>query len=203
MAAMACAASAATFTVTKVADTADGACDEDCSLREAVIAANASLGEASIVVPPGVYVLDRLGAGEDQSQTGDLDLRVSMSIVGAGASRTVLDGAQADRLIHVPGAEFTPVPVMVTIRDLSVRNGSVAGDGGGIATEGPGQLELERVLVENNHADSGGGVFGFNLVVKDSALIGNRAELGGRERGRRSRGLRSRLSERSHLLSGE
>ena len=38
------AAQAATFTVTKTDDTADGSCDSDCSLREAVIAANANAG---------------------------------------------------------------------------------------------------------------------------------------------------------------
>ena len=32
---------AATFTVTKTADTNDGACDGDCSLREAIVATNA------------------------------------------------------------------------------------------------------------------------------------------------------------------
>ena len=35
---------AATFVVTKTADTADGTCDADCSLREAIIAANAAAG---------------------------------------------------------------------------------------------------------------------------------------------------------------
>ena len=33
--------SAATFTVTKIADTNDGTCNADCSLREAILAANA------------------------------------------------------------------------------------------------------------------------------------------------------------------
>ncbi|HMS09159.1 MAG TPA: CSLREA domain-containing protein, partial [Pyrinomonadaceae bacterium] len=33
---------AATFTVTKIEDTNDGTCDADCSLREAVAAANAA-----------------------------------------------------------------------------------------------------------------------------------------------------------------
>ena len=32
---------AATFTVTKTTDTNDGSCNADCSLREAIIAANA------------------------------------------------------------------------------------------------------------------------------------------------------------------
>jgi CSLREA domain-containing protein len=38
------AARAATFTVTKLVDTNDGACNADCSLREAVIAANNNAG---------------------------------------------------------------------------------------------------------------------------------------------------------------
>ena len=33
----------AVFTVTKIADTNDGVCDADCSLREAVAAANAAV----------------------------------------------------------------------------------------------------------------------------------------------------------------
>jgi len=46
---------AATSAVAKTDDTADGACDADCSLREAVIAANAAPGADEIVVPAGVY----------------------------------------------------------------------------------------------------------------------------------------------------
>jgi len=41
-------AAAATFTVTKTADTNDGTCDTDCSLREAVAAANTNLGHDTI-----------------------------------------------------------------------------------------------------------------------------------------------------------
>jgi len=37
----------ATFTVTKTADTNDGACTADCSLREAIVAANAAAGADS------------------------------------------------------------------------------------------------------------------------------------------------------------
>ncbi|MBT8079470.1 MAG: CSLREA domain-containing protein, partial [Gammaproteobacteria bacterium] len=47
-------ASAATFTVTKTADTNDGSCDADCSLHEAIVAANATGGPHTIAfsVPP-------------------------------------------------------------------------------------------------------------------------------------------------------
>lgn len=36
---------AATFTVSKTADTADGTCNSDCSLREAITAANSAVGD--------------------------------------------------------------------------------------------------------------------------------------------------------------
>lgn len=39
---------AATYTVTKTADTSDGTCDADCSLREAVAAANANSGADTV-----------------------------------------------------------------------------------------------------------------------------------------------------------
>src|SRR3990167_3557631 len=39
---------AATYTVTKTADTSDGTCDADCSLREAIVAANANAGADTI-----------------------------------------------------------------------------------------------------------------------------------------------------------
>ena len=50
-------AHAATFAVTKTADTNDGTCDADCSLRESVVAANAAVGADTITVPAGTYLL--------------------------------------------------------------------------------------------------------------------------------------------------
>ena len=40
-----------TFPVTKTADTNDGTCDPDCSLREAIGAANAHAGSSGFVLP--------------------------------------------------------------------------------------------------------------------------------------------------------
>jgi CSLREA domain-containing protein len=48
----------ATWTVTKQADTNDGACNSACSLREAVRAANAAGGANTIAIPAGTYTLD-------------------------------------------------------------------------------------------------------------------------------------------------
>lgn len=44
------AVNAATFTVTKIADTNDGSCNRDCSLREAIAAANVAATSDNLVV---------------------------------------------------------------------------------------------------------------------------------------------------------
>ena len=74
---------AATFHVTKTADTNDGACaPTDCSLREAVIAANALVGPDTILLPAGTYELTIVGPDEDAAATGDLDSVESYSDQG-------------------------------------------------------------------------------------------------------------------------
>lgn len=49
----ACMAQAATYTVTKTADTNDGVCDADCSLREAIVQANINAGQDTIAFAIG------------------------------------------------------------------------------------------------------------------------------------------------------
>jgi CSLREA domain-containing protein len=95
------AACAATFTVTKTEDTADGKCDADCSLREAVIAANATPATDVIVIPPGTYQLSIKGPEEDAAATGDLDLNQPVEIAGAGARSTIIRGDGTDRVFDV------------------------------------------------------------------------------------------------------
>ena len=48
---------ARTFQVTKTADTNDGTCDPDCSLREAIAGANRGGGADDVSVPAGTYLL--------------------------------------------------------------------------------------------------------------------------------------------------
>ena len=84
---------AASLTVTKTADTNDGVCDSDCSLREAISAANANPGADTITLPAGTYLLTlpNAVANEDNNATGDLDVRDSLTIVGAGSASTVIE----------------------------------------------------------------------------------------------------------------
>ena len=92
-----------TFQVTKTLDTRDGKCDADCSLREAIIAANQHPGPDTVMVPAGTYVLQQVGQ-EDQAAAGDLDILDDLTLMGAGAESTLIDGNQIDRVfrIHSP-----------------------------------------------------------------------------------------------------
>ncbi len=173
-------AGATLFAVTTTADGNDGACDADCSLREAVIAANAAEGPDVISVPAGTYFLSGAG-GEDAAATGDLDLTDSVTIEGAGMALTIIDGDRIDRLVDlVPGASDT---LTVTLRRLRLQHGKVpAGDaqgGGAILWEEPFSeknliLTLEFVaLVDNDAGDSDGGGGGLRVDQEDpgAALV--------------------------------
>jgi CSLREA domain-containing protein len=167
---------AATFFVTKTADDPVGACDADCSLREAVIAANQSPGHDTIIVPAGIYVLSLVGAGEDEAATGDLDLNDDVEIVGDPDGGTVIDGLSSDRMIHLDG--FT-----VTLVDLVLTNGRTIGDffgAGGILVES-GTLTMTRCVLSSCSCDGhGGGLFSLGLVTIDrSAVVHNTGANGG------------------------
>ena len=61
----------ATFTVTKTADTFDGACNADCSFREALQAANVYTNSDMIMVPAGIYTINPALGGPDEDTTVD------------------------------------------------------------------------------------------------------------------------------------
>ena len=98
---------AATFTVTRFDDANDGTCDSDCSLREAVIAANAAGGADTVILPAGSYDLTitdmRSGMDEDSAATGDLDIWAGgFTLEGAGSATTQIDARDlGSRAFHV------------------------------------------------------------------------------------------------------
>ncbi|MDP9231778.1 MAG: right-handed parallel beta-helix repeat-containing protein, partial [Actinomycetota bacterium] len=170
-------AHATTFTVTRLDDPMPGVCDSDCSLREAVRAVDAGSGGDTIALPAGRFRLTIAGAGEDAAATGDLDLTKSVTITGAGARQTLIDGTGIDRVFDVASG------VTALIADVTVTGGLVNGDGGGIASAGT--LTLLRDAITNNEAitagnNGGGGVDSTGiLAVTQSTISGNRAYNGG------------------------
>jgi uncharacterized repeat protein (TIGR01451 family) len=171
-------------------DTAHGGSDADTgeSLREAIMEANRNPSQKTwVLLDAKTYTLTRAGKSEDSNLTGDLDITLLgfVVVLGAGESRTVIDGNQLDRVFDVhPGGSLE-------LRDLTIRNGQsdCGQSGGGISSAGT--LTLLRVeVLSNATADcygggvsggNGGGVYCHNgsLTVNDSLLNDNWTGNGG------------------------
>ncbi|HEV2990309.1 MAG TPA: hypothetical protein VG759_17850, partial [Candidatus Angelobacter sp.] len=77
-----------------------------CSLREAIIEANATPGVDTIMVPAGTYTLTIPGIDESASLTGDLNITDGVNIVGAGSSTTIIQAGTSatngiDRVLDI------------------------------------------------------------------------------------------------------
>lgn len=124
---------AATFVVTRFDDGNDGTCDADCTLREAVIAANAAGGADTVLLPAGSYDLDiqdvTAGVDEDLAATGDLDIRAGgFTLEGAGAGTTEIDATTlGNRIFHVT-RDFSSAPI--TFRGVKLERGDASSFGG-------------------------------------------------------------------------
>ncbi|HSD24351.1 MAG TPA: choice-of-anchor Q domain-containing protein [Solirubrobacterales bacterium] len=186
MLAMASTASAATFRPTRTDDPVPNGCKpKDCSLREAVIAANASGMPATILLRPGRrYELTRAGPGEDAAATGDLDLTSDMAVKTRGfpppkkrhrrAKMAIIDGNDNDRIFDVygPGLRLD----WIVARDGHARQ-SAGDDGDGGAVRG-GFLKLHHSRLVSNVAAGNGGAFAspaspVNFAMKAALLEGN------------------------------
>ena len=105
--AFASAASAKTFVVTKKSDPNPGQCKaNDCSLREAVIAANDHIGKDVISLPSSssAYKLTRTppaDSDENQAEHGDLDLSDKTTVEHSGKGRATVDANGVDRAFDV------------------------------------------------------------------------------------------------------
>lgn len=173
------AAPIATFTVTKTADTNDGVCDADCSLREAIVAANANPGADTINFGVhGMFLLSLTGAGEDAAASGDLDITGDLTLQGISPSLTIIDGNMTDRVFDVRPA--TGTTLHVTLANLTIQHGSLASgignNGAGIndpgSTSGISMMTLTQVTVSNNTTgNNGGGI----SISRNFAAIGDPA----------------------------
>lgn len=172
-------AQAATFEVTRTNDPAPNGCKKrDCSLREAVIAANNRNGADAIVLPRrATYRLSQAGNLEDESATGDLDITGRLTIRHPGKGRAKINANGIDRVLHIP-VETAPL----TLSKIEVRGGANPGaDAGGILADS--DVTLLRSWVIRNTADDGAGIdmdTDADLVMRRSKVLHNVADdLGG------------------------
>src|SRR4051812_44615242 len=94
-----------TYRPNKLGDHAPNHCTHaDCTLREALIAANGHAGHDKILMLGGkTYKLARAGTGEEAAKTGDLDILDDVTITHSGRRRATVDGNGIDRVFHFPG----------------------------------------------------------------------------------------------------
>lgn len=151
------AAAGAELLVTTTADELNT--DGDCSLREALRAANADIavdgcgagrGADILRLPAGIYTLTRPGGDEDAAATGDLDITAPLTVSGAGPATTIVDANALDRLLEV-------FDVAVTLSGLTLRNGLLADDtssGQASGIQSSGMLTLTNSAVTGNRIAS-------------------------------------------------
>src|SRR5688572_23730713 len=142
--------SAQVFTVTKTADTNDGSCDADCSLREAIAAANTSESDDTIQFDASVFSTAQTIA----LTNGQLAVCNNGNVVinGTGSDQLVISGNNQSRVLRVfPGAN-------ATLNNLTVANGNATFGpftgcppvGGGDASFGGGGIENAGTLSIND-----------------------------------------------------
>ena len=186
-------AMASTFKVNATVDAVDampgnGACATakgKCTLRAAIQEANAWPGLDVVKVPKGLYRLTLTGNNEPFGATGDLNIRHSIRIEGAGPYLTVIDGNICEVAGSCPGEGFSKStdrvlsisndrgPVAAFISGVGIQNGGGRDVfAGGIYIGKTASLTLVRSRVSNNRAHIfGGGIAnaGF-LVVSESEI---------------------------------
>ena len=146
------------------------------SLREAILAANNQSDADEIILLAGDYQLSLPGTGEDAAASGDLDILNPLTITGAGAGTTTIDGERIDRVFDL----FADV----TIADLTIEDGLTTDTGGGIRVGSTALLTLERSVVQNNESAEGGGIYNAGrLTLADVEVLNNVASPGTAEVG--------------------
>ncbi|HYJ05296.1 MAG TPA: putative Ig domain-containing protein, partial [Chthoniobacterales bacterium] len=158
--------------VTKIADTNDGICDADCSLREAI----------AQVCPGGTITFDTGGVFATpqtivlSTSFGALTINENVTIQGPGTAQqvTVQGSGNVAHRVFILNAGKT-----ATIQNLKITGGSADALGGaGILNEG--NLTLQNSTVSGNTTTfSGGGIFNNSvLTVFSSTVSGNTANDG-------------------------
>jgi len=163
------AAHGATFIVTRTDDPApDGCLPNDCSLREAIRAANDSRGSDRIELPAGTFTLSfpATALGEVTLVATD-----NVQIVGRGAGATRIRSAGDGQMFRVSHAALA-------LENLSVLNGRAGGanpTGGAIRAFGS-KLVLVNAVLSGHQAESMGGAIEMHYSTLDmsgSEISGN------------------------------
>ncbi|NEO85354.1 MAG: CHAT domain-containing protein [Spirulina sp. SIO3F2] len=165
----------ATLTVTSELDDTVGG-NGLVTLREAIAAANVDgtitdIGEISSGTDTIMFDTSGVFATAQTITTslGEFNVTDDIVIEGTGQTQLYLDGGGGNRVFSISANT-------ATLRNLTLRNGSVTGanDGGGIDHTGTGTLTLENATISGNSAgDDGGGVSSAGDIILNQSLVTN------------------------------
>jgi hypothetical protein len=172
--ASASATAAPTFVVDTPLDGADDApgdgfchtADNFCTLRAALMEANAGSDGATILLDARTYSVSLLADSDDSEATGDLDVTTSapVRIIGEGRNRSFIDGGTGNRVLHVhPGADLTVIGAELT------GGWALSGFGGCVWNEGT--VLLQRTIVTFCAAGEGGAIYNAGTATIDRSLV--------------------------------
>ncbi len=160
--------------VTKTADTDDGTCDSDCSLREAYTAA--SNGD-TITFDPSL-------SGQTIHLDSTITIEKGITIDGSGlSSNIIISGDGNNDGIGDVTVFQTGGTLPIELNRLTITKGKSTGTAGGGGVANYGTLTISNSIISDNtyvNGIGGGGIYNKgNLTIVNSTVTGNAALEGG------------------------
>ena len=155
-----------------------------CTFRAAVMQANqinpGPGNHHTIIVPAMTVTMALMGASEDNAETGDYDIKRSITIRGAGPGETIIQGSTTnaqdafDRILDVQA-----LGIELVVENLTLRHGnSNISSGGAIRVQSASAaITLSHVTLTRNRAfdEVGAGIAARSgpLTILDSRITAN------------------------------
>lgn len=165
-----------------------------CTLRAAIMEANAHPWKSVITVPAGTYRLTLPAAAGG----GSLKPTANMRLQGEDAGTTIVDANAQSNVVYINGPSDLEINHMtlrgavgtsggvridaarVEMEDVVVRDNRMGSQGGGLYVHSNARLVLRRATVQGNVAAFGGGLINHGEAwVYDSTIHGNEGNRGG------------------------
>jgi len=179
-------ASGAGFAVNSTSDVVDAVpgdslCDDgtgNCTLRAAIMEANALSGADTVTLPTGTYTLSIAPepnyAEDTAAAKGDLDITEDLTLTGAGEASSIVDGDRLDRVFDVHDGST------VTISGVTIQNGySRTRNGGGIKNAGDLTINDSTITLNESLNHSGGILNSNTLTISNCTISDNKTGGGG------------------------
>jgi CSLREA domain-containing protein len=159
------------YTVTTTSDHNDGTCSAaDCTLREAINAANAQPAADTIGFAPAV-----VGTINLNSVLPDLSTNIEIAGPGANLLNVRRNSGTAFRIFRIDNGTTSGPEVSIVGLTLSNGQGTETGTPGGGIYNDFGVLRLLRCVLSGNGGRNGAGLMNFRgtVTIADSTMSGN------------------------------